>query len=74
MLIRGGTIEAVGTRSQVQIPGDAARVEVAGRHVYPGMIDPFTTLGLFEFGAVGQATDIAEIGDYSPHIRSLAAV
>ncbi len=74
VLIRGGTIEAVGTRSEVQIPADAARVEVAGRHVYPGMIDPFTTIGLLEFGAVGQATDIAEIGDYNPHIRALAAV
>ena len=74
VLIRGGAIEAVGTRSQVEIPADAARVEVAGRHVYPGMIDPFTTLGLLEFGAVGQATDIAEIGDYNPHIRALAAV
>ena len=74
VLIRGGTIDAVGTRSQVQIPADAARVEVTGRHVYPGMIDPFTTIGLFEFGAVGQATDIAEIGDYNPHIRALPAV
>ena len=74
VLVRGGTIEAVGTRSDVQIPADAARVEVAGRHVYPGMIDPFTTLGLLEFGAVGQATDIAEIGDYNPHIRALPAV
>ena len=74
VLIRGGTIEAVGTRSEVQIPADAARVEVTGRHVYPGMIDPFTTIGLLEFGAVGQATDIAEIGDYNPHIRALPAV
>lgn len=74
VLIRGGTIEAVGTRSEVQIPADAARVEVAGRHIYPGMVDPFTTLGLFEFGAVGQATDIAELGDYNPHIRALGAV
>ena len=74
VLIRGGTIEAVGTRSEVQIPAEAARVEVAGRHIYPGMVDPFTTLGLLEFGAVGQATDIAEIGDYNPHIRALAAV
>ena len=74
VLIRDGTIEAVGTRSEVQIPADAARVEVAGRHIYPGMVDPFTTLGLFEFGAVGQATDIAEIGDYNPHIRALGAV
>ena len=74
VLIRDGTIEAVGTRSEVQIPADAARVEVAGRHIYPGMVDPFTTLGLFEFGAVGQATDIGEIGDYNPHIRALAAV
>ena len=74
VLVRGGTIEAVGTRSEVQIPADAARVEIAGRHVYPGMVDAFTTLGLFEFGAVGQATDINEIGDYNPHIRALAAV
>ena len=74
VVVRGETIEAVGPRSEIRIPDDAERVDVAGRHVYPGMVDPFTTLGLLEFGAVGQATDISEVGDYKPHIRALPAV
>ncbi len=74
VLIRGETIEAVGTRAQVEIPADARRIDVSGRHVYPGMIDAVSPLGLLNFGAVGQATDLLEVGRYNPHVRAIAAV
>lgn len=66
-----GRIQAVGPRAQVEIPTGARIVELEGRHVYPGMIDPLTNLGIFEFGQVAQATDRNEIGDFNPHIRAL---
>lgn len=43
VVIREGLIEAVG--ANVTIPPDATVVDVAGAHVYPGLIDAQTSLG-----------------------------
>jgi len=74
VVMEGGLIREVGAASSVQIPAGAREVDVSGRHVYPGMIDPLTTVGLFEFGQVGQATDQRETGQFNPHVRAIAAV
>lgn len=74
VVISGGTIQAVGTRSAIQIPAGARQVDVSGQHVYPGLIDAVSNLGLLEFGQVGQATDLLEVGRYNPHVRAIAAV
>ncbi len=43
VVIRDGLIEAVG--ANVAIPLDATTIDVAGAHVYPGLIDAHTSLG-----------------------------
>ncbi len=43
VVIREGLIEAVG--ANVAIPADATTIDVAGAHVYPGLIDAQTSLG-----------------------------
>jgi imidazolonepropionase-like amidohydrolase len=43
VIIRDGLIEAVGPN--VAVPPDAAVIDVAGAHVYPGLIDAYTSLG-----------------------------
>ena len=43
VVIRGGLIEAVG--ANVAVPPDATTIDVAGAHVYPGLIDAQTSLG-----------------------------
>ena len=63
--MQGGRITAVGPAGTTEVPADAVRVDVSGKHVYPGMIDAVTPLGILEFGAVGQATDQNETGDAS---------
>ncbi len=73
LVIHDGRIQAVGPRGQVEIPADAREIDLAGRHLYPGMMDPVTHLGLFEIGAIAQATDRNEIGGYNPHIPALPA-
>ena len=73
LVMHEGRIQAVGPRGQVDVPQGARTVDVSGRHLYPGMIDPLTHLGLFEIGAVSQATDRSEIGELNPHIRALEA-
>lgn len=74
VIVRNGRITAVGPASRVGVPEDAATVDVTGKHVYPGMIDPLTGLGIYEFGAVGQASDQFETGRYNPHVRAIPAI
>jgi imidazolonepropionase-like amidohydrolase len=48
-------------------------MDVTGKHVYPGIIAPVSTLGLVEIDAIRPSQDEDEIGDYLPNIRSLIA-
>jgi imidazolonepropionase-like amidohydrolase len=73
LVMEAGRIRAVGTRGEVRVPEGARVVDVSGRELHPGMIDPVTHLGLFEIGAISQATDRNELGDFNPHIRALGA-
>lgn len=70
--IRNGKIEKVGTDIQVPASG-ATVVDAKGKHVYPGLILPTSTLGLVEISAVRASTDAREIGDLNPNVRSLVA-
>lgn len=72
VVIRDGRILAVGTN--VDVPSDAEIVDATGRHVYPGMFDAVTTLGLTEVGAVEMTNDSREQGDFNPHLQAATAV
>ncbi len=74
VLVRDGRIAAVGAATEVAIPDGADIVNLAGKHLYPGMIDPLTQLGMVEIGAVGASRDDREVGRYNPHIRALTGV
>jgi imidazolonepropionase-like amidohydrolase len=74
VLIRDGLVAAVGTAAEVQIPADARRVDATGRHVYPGMIDPFTAVGMIDIESIGSARDDREIGLFNPHVRALFGI
>ena len=67
-----GVITALGT--DVRIPDGARVVDVSGKHIYPGLIDAYTTVGLSEIGAVDMSNDVNEVGDFNPNIRSEVAV
>ncbi len=70
--INNGKIEEVGTN--ITVPSDDARVfNVKGKHVYPGLILPASTLGLQEITGIRSSTDFNEIGDLNPSVRSIAA-
>ena len=67
-----GRITALGP--DAPIPEGAERVDVTGMHVYPGMIDAATTVGLTEIGAVRASNDFAEVGGITPEVRAEVAV
>lgn len=48
-------------------------INLEGKHVYPGIIAPNTTLGLREIDAVRATLDYAEVGNYNPNVRTQIA-
>jgi imidazolonepropionase-like amidohydrolase len=48
-------------------------IDVRGKHIYPGIIAPNSTLGLTEIDAVRATRDYSEVGQFKPHVRSVIA-
>ncbi|PYJ05072.1 MAG: amidohydrolase [Verrucomicrobia bacterium] len=69
--VKDGKIAAVG--ETVSAPG-AEKIELAGHHLYPGIIALNTVLGLTEINAVRATQDTTEAGDYTPDVESWIAV
>ena len=46
LIIRNGVIESVG--AGITVPAGYISVDLAGKYIYPGLIDPYTTYGLPE--------------------------
>lgn len=71
VLMVDGKITAVG--NNVNIPANAKRVDATGKHVYPGLILANSNLGLVEIGSIRASSDVREIGDMNPNVRSIVA-
>jgi imidazolonepropionase-like amidohydrolase len=73
VVIQGGKITAVG--KGVSVPGGAQVINARGMHVYPGVFDAVSQMGLVEVGQGAPGTvDASEIGDYNPQIVAAAAI
>jgi len=72
ILFNDGLITAVG--ADIQIPDGTRIVDGTGKHIYPGLIDAYSTVGIEEIGAVGVSSDINELGDFNPNVRADVAV
>ncbi|MBT8272067.1 MAG: amidohydrolase family protein [Flavobacteriaceae bacterium] len=73
IIIKDGKILACvdALTSKMAMQGEIIKAQ--GKHVYPGIIAPNSTLGLQEIGAVRATNDTREIGDMNPNIRSIIA-
>lgn len=71
VVVRDGLIEAAG--AGVETPADAEVIDAAGLHVYPGLLNAFTSVGLVEIGSIAATQDDSELGD-TPHLRALEAI
>jgi imidazolonepropionase-like amidohydrolase len=67
-----GKITAVG--ADAAIPSGAEVVDGTGKHVYPGLINANTVLGLVEIGAVRATVDVEETGSVNPNVRSITSI
>jgi imidazolonepropionase-like amidohydrolase len=72
ILFNDGVITAIGT--DIEIPAGTRIVDGTGKHIYPGLIDAYSTVGISEIGAVGVSNDINELGDFNPNVRADVAV
>ena len=72
VVVRNGKIDLI-----LEGPGSPADVQIinaTGLHVYPGLIDAGTTLGIAEIELVEVTQDAAEIGKFQPDLRAGIAV
>ncbi|MFQ5679042.1 MAG: amidohydrolase family protein [Gemmatimonadota bacterium] len=72
VVVRDGLIRAVG--ADVSLPQGATLIDGSGLHVYPGMVDAFSRLGLTEIGSVSATQDLNELGSFNPHLMAYTAI
>ena len=72
IIFEAGKITAVG--ANIAIPAGTKIVDVTGKHIYPGLIDAYSTVGISEIGAVDMSNDVNEVGDFNPNVRTDVAV
>jgi imidazolonepropionase-like amidohydrolase len=68
VLVKGRTILAV--RAEGGAPEGVPKVDLTGQHLYPGLIDANSVLGLVEIGSVPGTVDDAEVGRLNPNLRA----
>jgi imidazolonepropionase-like amidohydrolase len=71
--IENGKIVAVREASDADRKG-AGAVDVTGLHVYPGMVDAGSVIGLIEVDSSRETRDHAEGGDFQPDLRASTAI
>src|SRR6478672_1429638 len=55
-------------------PSGAEVVDLAGKHVYPGLFEPWNDVGLVEINSIRATIDGQEIGQLNPNVRAVVAV
>jgi imidazolonepropionase-like amidohydrolase len=64
----------VAAGSKFEAPAGAHVVDVAGLHIYPGMIDAGTVLGLVEIDSARETADFRDGGDFQPDLRASVGI
>ncbi|HEX7450405.1 MAG TPA: amidohydrolase family protein [Pirellulales bacterium] len=72
LVFEGGKLTAVG--KDAALPANAEKIDVTGKHVYPGLIDAFTYLGLTEVSMVRATNDHSETGRINPNAKAQVAI
>ncbi|MEM7350005.1 MAG: amidohydrolase family protein [Acidobacteriota bacterium] len=72
VVIEEGVIRHVGPTAPA--PRDAPRIDASGLHIYPGLFDAFSTLGLVEVSAIAATVDTTELGNHNPHLQAATAI
>jgi imidazolonepropionase-like amidohydrolase len=74
VVVVGKMIADVFEAGKEKVPAGAKVVDVAGLHLYPGMIDAGTSLGLIEIDSLRETNDSRDGGDFQPDLRASIGV
>lgn len=67
ILFENGVITAIGT--DVDLPEGTQIEDVTGKMIYPGLIDAYSQMGIYEIGAVNLTVDVNEQGPVNPNVK-----
>jgi imidazolonepropionase-like amidohydrolase len=68
----GGKITALG--ANVSTPDGAEVINLADKHVYPGLFESLNDVGLIEINSIRATIDAQEIGQLNPNVKAVVAV
>lgn len=72
VLFADGKIVAVG--KDVKLPAGTEEISVVGKHVYPGLFESHSQMGLTEFASIPASIDSYETGSINPNVKANVAV
>lgn len=72
ILFEKGKIVALGKK--VKLPKGTVVMDAQGKHVYPGLFESHSQLGLTELAAVRATNDFRESGTINPNVKALVSV
>ncbi|MGH6895184.1 MAG: amidohydrolase family protein [Geminicoccaceae bacterium] len=72
LLIEDERIVAIGPRDKVLVPGEPARIDVAGRWIIPGLIDAH--VHFFQSGGLYTRPDVIDLRGIRPYAEELARI
>ncbi|MBP3955600.1 amidohydrolase family protein [Gemmata sp. G18] len=70
----GKITQVVRAGEKPDAPAEARVVDCTGLHLYPGMIDAGTVLGLVEIDSARETNDSRDGGDFQPDLRASAGI
>src|SRR5262245_6711543 len=72
LVFDGGKITALG--KDATPPAGAEIINLDGKHVYPGLFEPWNDVGLVEINSIRATIDSVELGQLNPNVRAVVAV
>lgn len=68
ILFVNGRIEQIGR--DLTVSGETEIIDITGKSVYPGLIAPYSVIGLVEIGSVLATDDRSETGTINPNVKA----
>jgi imidazolonepropionase-like amidohydrolase len=72
LVFEGGKITAIAANAVV--PDDAEKIDLGGKHVYPGLFESLNDVGLIEINSIRATIDAQETGQLNPNVRAVVAI
>jgi imidazolonepropionase-like amidohydrolase len=73
LIVGDGKIAAIGG-PETAVPAGVQTIDGSGHHVWPGMVDGGSFLGLFEIGSLRETKDYAEVAQFQPELQTSNAI